>query len=181
MKRFVLLPLLALAVACSDDGILQPDAAAPPDMLAADWLPNTPANDGWHFTAVSTYTGPIDPGVLRITPGGVMLIDGVWNGFDVTGDIVGRNYWYGKVRLNLGQVKGPAIGQWVVFDLTEPAVGRFECRMNGLSINYPGPEFTLAGDLYSCHGSGAFEGMHMKGRYSNRIGTDIYDTVGVIW
>ena len=184
MKRLALLPIIALTAACSDSGILQPAPAAP-EVVATASVPVTPANGGVVVRYVATFTGPIDPGRIRITPGGSMHIDGSCNGFDVTGDLEGGMYWCGKVNLNLDKVQGPAIGQEVVVEPTlmfgRPVSGGFVCRTNGLSRNYPGPDFTYYGDVFACNGFGDFEGTHMKGTFQNRTGTDVYDNVVVMW
>ena len=180
MKQLALLPILALAVACSDDGILQPEPAAPPDVTAAA-LPVTPGNGGWEFTAVATFLGPVDPGTIRITRGNVMHWDGMLNAFVLTGDLEGMEYWYGKANIALDHGTGPVLGQSVVFELTSPGVGAFDCKTNGVLDDAFGPQSSLAGIVLACDGSGDFEGMHMKGRVANRPGTYIYDLTGVIW
>ena len=146
MRRVALFPILVLAAACSDDDILQPGAAAPPDVVAAAAVPVTPANGGLVLRFVGTYVGPVDPGQMRITEGGVLHRTELTNGFALSGDVEGLQYWHGDVNLNLDNGKGPTIGQWIWYEfsslLGQPVNGGFECRANGLIENYPGPEFT---------------------------------------
>jgi hypothetical protein len=179
MNRLALLAILALAAAC-DEGILQPEAAAPPEVAAAA-VPVTPANGGWEFTTVATFAGAIDPGTTRITRGNIMHWDGILYAYVLTGDLEGMWYWSGKANVDLDRGTGVLQGELVIFDLTSPGAGTFECRTLGHSEDTFGPQWSLGGPMMACHGSGDFEGMHMKGYGANRPGEYVFDIRGVIW
>jgi hypothetical protein len=184
MKRLALLPILTLALACSDDGILQPEPAVPPDVVMAA-RPFTPANGGLEFTVVGSYVTTLAPGTTRITPGGVMLIEDYSNLFDVTGDLEGSMIWTGNVHTVLDKLAGPALGQTVVLEISkvlgEDVSGNFVCRSNGLSIGYGTADFTYHGKMIGCAGHGDFDGMHLKADFAVRTGGVVYDVTGVIW
>jgi hypothetical protein len=179
MRHIVLIPILALAAACGDGGIVQPEHAPPPDLAAAA-VPNSP-NHGWDFTARATFVGSLDPGDLRITPGNVAHFTGYVNEFALTGDLMGTMYFAGTSRLVLRTGKGPVVAEAVLFDLTSPMLGTFECRANGMADDYPAADFTVVGKVFSCDGTGDFEDMRLKGSFANTPGTFDYDMTGVIW
>ncbi len=186
MKRLAWLPILALTFACSDAGIVQPDSAAPLTVVAAAVAPVTPANGGVVLEIVATYSGPVDPGQVRITPGGVMHWTGILNEFVLSGDVEGLEYVGATVHMKLDQARGPVTEYRGWLELTsilgQPVSGGFECRANGFIENNDDPAlFMLTGKTFACKGWGDLQGKHMKTSYAIRIGTFVYDMTAVIW
>jgi hypothetical protein len=69
--------------------------------------------------------------------------------------------------------------------LTGPGEGTFDCTATGTIEDYLPPDYAFLqyGSLTGCHGTGDFEGMHMKGRFTNEANPGIgdYDFWGVLW
>lgn len=180
MRKLLPLPLLFLVAACADSTVLQP-AQAVPDGLMAMSQSVTPAHGGWEFTADANYVGsPTDGGVLRFTPGGILHWTDIANAYQLTGDLEGTWTSFGKAHINLKTGKGPTPG-WFLFDLTKPGTGTFECQSSGMVQDYPSDHFTLGGKIYSCDGTGYFEGKKLKATWFNTPGTVVYHVAGVIW
>lgn len=179
MKQIAVMAILAVAVACADNDLLNPSVEAPENISVATVHPMVPANGGWSFTAVATPIAGGDPGSFRITPGGIIHWTGLTNVYELSGDLAGTWYWTGKA--NYDGNKGPAIGESMLMDLTDPDAGTFDCRGTGVGVDYGTPSWKLDGPQVACAGSGAFEGMHMMSYAVNRIGTAVFDITGVIW
>lgn len=179
MRKLLPLPLLFLVVACGDSAILQPTQAVP-EGLGVTSEPATPAQGGWEFTADATYLGSPSDATIRFTPGGVLHWTDIANMYQLTGDLEGTWTSFGGTHIVLKTGKGPAPG-WFLFDLTKPGTGTFECQSSGMLRDYPSDHFTLVGKIYSCDGTGDFEGKKLKATWSNTPGTVLYHVKGVIW
>lgn len=188
MKKLTVLAVLSFVAACTaSDARLTPDPVSPgePQLTTINDRFTTPSS-GWEFQARLVFTGPIAAGELSMTPSGVMHVTGAANAFDIVGDLVGTNTFVGNYQIDTRSGRGRAINTEGTFVLTAPAVGTFECGGSSYLIEeYLPPDylFVQSGNFAGCNGTGAFEGMHMKGQFTNQAnpGVGDYDMWGVIW
>ncbi len=193
MRDLAVLSILALAMACTDANVTQPeslvalDAATPgePQLTTINGRFTAP-KAGWKFQAQLVFTGPIAAGEMSMTPSGVMHVTGAINAFDIIGDLEGSNTFNGNYHIDTKTGRGGAINLHGTFELTSPGVGTFECGGSSFRIEGylpPAYAFVQSGNMAGCNGTGAFEGMHMKGQFTNEgdPGSSTYDVWGVIW
>jgi hypothetical protein len=168
----MVLPIVAVALACSDSTILQPDPRLGADVVSTGIavsfrLLEDPANDDW--------------GTQWVTPGGILQVRGADFGYLVVGDLVGQQRTRGdELVLNLNNGKGTAAGT-MLFVLTAPGAGTFECRFHGSIENFP--LHIQRGVFYDCKGSGYYADLRMKGSYNNESnpGVGDFDATAEIW
>ena len=170
MRRLALLPLLMFAFACNNSTPVQPDA----DLMLA-------ATQAGRMVYDVEYLGD-DPGSdwgnSRITPSNVLFITDFDFGYFVVGDLVGyQNLVGGSCKINLKNGKGTC-NALAYYDFDSPYDGTFECRMHGSIENYP--EHLQYAKIFSCKGTGDFEGKNMHGTVNNEANPGVGDFVGTL-
>lgn len=188
MRTLTALPLLVLAAACADAGMVQPVPEDSPDLVLLADAPGTKVPGGWEFFTQVTFVGTLEPGETRITPSGVMHVKDLVNLWLMNGDLNGSWYFQGDVNLNLnnGMGRSRSLPMLAVIEASPWGTGTFECNASFKVENYP-DAFTQSGVISGCHGTGDFEGKRMKGYLTNEAnpgfgGPDApYDFRGVIW
>lgn len=185
MRKLLFYSLLVLMVGCSDSTPLDLSPDANMTLVVKEAPP---------WAEIYSFVFTLDPGCpectpsgARVTPSGVMhLGDGV-NGFDLTGGLVGRalvlfpsNAVHGTTRT--GRFVATASGH---IELTQPAVGTFDCMIRAKDEGYVPPFFLFVetGTWFNCKGSGAFEGKRMVLEYNNAAnpGGGPFAAVARIW
>jgi hypothetical protein len=189
MRRLFSLPLLALAFACSDGNPLLPDDEAffTSESLIVSHAPGQ--NAKWSFHSEVTFVGPVgEPVIPRPTPSGVLHSDGLYNEFEMNGDLNGSWFFIGKAQANPKNGMGRSLGALILVDITgsDLGVGTFECKTSAKIENYPDfATFIQYGNVTGCKGTGAFEGRQMKAYVTNKdhpgLITGVYEFSGEIW
>jgi hypothetical protein len=177
MKRLAILITPFLFLACTDDGIVQP-ATAPDDLMAAASTPSNPAQGGWEFAVVATNTQTLSFGKNFFAAHNWHIFE-LADEFQLTGDMEGWLYQTGDWHVNLKAERGTAIEFENLFVITSPGTGTFECQGSSTLVDYPGP-WVRSGKLYSCEGTGDYEGMKMKARFTNEANPGVQPTIYVI-
>lgn len=162
MRKLVLLPVLTLALACSDTTFVEPpiEPEPGPSVVAAKVMTmayNFEADIFWFCDA------ELGCGTDRVTPSGVAHGKGLEIGLISTGELVGE-LWV-TADYNINMVNGTGIANAsAVLNLTSPGIGSFECKGHAEFEGYSPPDFAYVEHLrYSgCKGSGDFEGKKMK-------------------
>ena len=171
--------MVGLIAACTD--ALTPRPAD--ELLAPAQLELALANgQKWHFEAVLTFIGTVEPGDVRVTPSGIIFGTDLINAFEMTGDLEGVWYFIGKFRANPRDGRGRSIAMPVLLELTSPGIGTFECSATGKIEGFP-LEIIQYGNQTGCHGTGDFEGMKMRARFTNEANPGIatYELIGEMW
>ena len=191
MRRLALLSVLVLAAACPEVPVVQPvlDGPAADAVVTADRFAQV--NGGLQFSVEVRFVGTVEPATLHPVQSEVLHGRGVVNEWSVEGDMSGPWYFIGDYKVNPKNGMGRSIAAPALFIVEESKwgmTGTWECRNSFKIENWPDPRaFIQYGNLTGCHGTGAFEGMKMKGRMTNEdhpgLGDalTIYDFWGVIW
>ena len=168
MRMLFLIPLLALALACAESPVLEPDADATFSSASQPALVLT-----WLETFDQQYAGDV-----RSTPSGILQMRDIDNGFSVTGDLVGYVHVYGRAMIDLRTGIGNGSGS-MRYDLTEPGVGSLDCDWSSKITGFPVFEQEAHA---TCLGSGYFEGWKVKTTGDNFInpGVGIYAYIGEV-
>ena len=162
MRKLLLLPILALALACEE---------APNHQADADPLFAPASRQLMVLNAVETFDQPYT-GDITVTPSGILHMRNIHNGFVVSGDLEGYNHVYGQAMIDTRTGRGEASGT-SLYELTSPGVGTLECTWKSKLYDYP---VFLQYAKYTCNGTGYFEGMKVKiyGNNDANPGVGIY-------
>lgn len=183
----IVLLTLAAFVGCTDGTMVQPE----PDLAVfASNFDNSQfanVNGGVEFQTRLNFVGPLAPGEVQVTPGGVMHVLGAANlfAFEEGGPLEGTWTFSGKWHMNMKTGKGKSINMDGLMVLTAPGTGTFDCTVTGTLEGYLPPDYPFIqyGNFTGCRGTGDFAGMQMKGRFTNEAnpGGGNYDFWGVMW
>lgn len=179
MRGQYLLPVLLVGAACADHDILQPVDAPFSDVAAAAVA--NPAQGGWEIQFTTAFSGVINLGDTRLASHNLLGKDAL-NAFAVTGDLTGTWYYGGQFHVNLKTGKGVGISHVNRLDITSPGTGSFVCQSHNWISDYLTAIVQYV-NVYSCEGSGDYEGKKMKATGSNEAnpGLFIYHFTGVIY
>ena len=192
MRILATLPLLALIAACTDAGLVQPEPESAPAPVAFDHATGAPlgVKPSYAFHAsVDGLCGPAEGcsgGTSWSTPSGVLHGEGVTLRLVVAGELTGEAWVSFGYSINLRNGKGVGRGVTVLFNLTDPGSGSFECTAgHGAFDGYMPPYFAFVEytTYLGCHGSGDFDGMRMVFRMTNEAnpGLGEYEGTARIW
>ena len=149
MRKLFLLPILALALACDDAAVLEPEA----DPLFA------PASRPLMvLTVYETFDQPYS-GETSVTPSGIIQMRDIHNGFNVFGDLVGYSHYFGLARIDTRSGKGGASGT-ALYELTSPGVGTLECTWASEISGFPAAPVQISHG--TCSGTGYYDDWKAK-------------------
>jgi hypothetical protein len=187
MRILAVLPVLVLAAACVDT-----TPVGPPDdaglTVDASVLPAAGTSYSFH-ASVDPLCGPAEGcsgGTSWATPSGVLHGKDVTLRLVLTGPLAGEAWVSFDYGINLGNGKGVGHGVTVLFNLTDPGSGSFECTAgHGGFDGYMPPLFAFVEHTtyLGCHGSGDFDGMGMMFRMTNEANPGIgeYEGTAQVW
>ncbi len=182
MARLRLLPILVIALGCSDVADPTSSLVDPLVDLTAAQPAASASAEKWQFEATATFVGTLQPEEVRITPSGVIHGTDLVNEFEVTGDLEGTFYFIGKYHINSRNGKGRSIPFPALLEITSPGSGAFECRGSTKIEGFPA-ELVQYGTLAGCTGRGDYDGMSMKVWLTNEAnpGINVYAFNGEVW
>ena len=182
MNRLSLLPVLCVCIGCSEVADPTSSLVEPLSEPTASQATASATAAKWQFEATLTFVGTLQPEEVRITPSGVIHGTDLVNEFQSTGDLEGTFYFIGKYHLNSRNGQGRSIPFPALLEITSPEAGGFECRGSSKIEGFP-DALIQYGVLAGCAGSGDYDGMKMKVRFTNEAnpGIWVYEFVGEIW
>jgi hypothetical protein len=186
MKRLILVPALAFAMACAYDLPVAPRQDIPGVAPLATSIP--PVRTSYSMQATRDWTcGPAEgcsPGATTVTPSGVLKVDGFVGRFLATGGLAGEIWVTADFSINLNDGRGVAQAT-AVFVLIAPVAGTFECRGHADYEGYHAPSFAYIEHVRyaSCRGTGGFDGSKMEIWMNNEAhpGVPLLDGTAEIW
>jgi hypothetical protein len=153
MRKLLLIPMLALVLACEDAAVYQPDA----DPLFA------PASRPLMVLTWQQMPDQYFSGKTWLTPSGIIQIRNAHSGAWVTGDVEGYAHVYGQGHIDTRTGRGEGSGH-SVFELTSPGVGTLECTWTNTTYDWP---VLRQYSKFTCQGTGYYEGWKVKAEGTN--------------